>query len=630
MNRCLEKNPESRFHSASDLAFALETLSGSAPTSTETIGISAGPPRWIKRRELLIPWGIAAIAIIVAIALALLYFRRPVAPAAPVTRYYISPPEKANFVGGAHVISPDGRRLLTRVSDANGKNQLWIQSLDSVTSQPLPGTEQAAAPFWSPDSRAIGFFAAGKLKRIDVSGGPAQTLADAPNSLGGSWNSDGVILFPSTLGIQRVSATGGAVAPVTTLDASLHQTSHTWPWFLPDGRHFLYLARSSQRENTGIYVGSLDSKESRLLVKGDSSPAYASRYLLYLRERSLMAQPFDPDKLQLTGDAFPIAGDVGLNTANGRAFFSVSGNGTLIYRTGGGAQPTQVTWFDRTGKQISQLGTVAPNASVELSPDDKHVVVTRWDNQMGSLDLWLVDEGRETRFTFDPQNDSSPVWSPDGSRIAFNSNRLGVADVYAKPSSVAGNEELLVQSNNPKSPHDWSADGQFILYGELGPATAADIWVLPLFGDRKPFPFLQTSFVENSGRFSPDGHWVAYTSNETGVDQIYVRPFPPGAGQFMVSTNGGSQPRWRAEGKQLFYLSPDRKIMAVDIKEDATKFEPGTPELLFEARIFVPPGNATSYEVSRNGQRFLMNTPVEQSSASPLTVVLNWPALLEK
>ncbi|HEU5236336.1 MAG TPA: hypothetical protein VFU37_04295, partial [Pyrinomonadaceae bacterium] len=445
----------------------------------------------------------------------------------------------------------------------------------------------------------------------------------------GSWNSDGVILLGSTLGIQRVSATGGDVVPVTTLDASLHQTSHTWPWFLPDGRHFLYLARSSQRENTGIYVGSLDSKESRLLVKGDSSPAYASRYLLYLRERSLMAQPFDPDKLQLTGDAFPIEGQVGLNPANGRAFFSVSVNGTLIYRTGG-AQQTQVTWFDRTGKQISQLGTVALNSSVKLSPDDKHVIVTRWDNQLGTSDLWLVDEARETRFTFDPQNDSSPVWSPDGGRIAFNSNRSGVVDVYAKPSSVAGNEELLVQSNNPKGPHDWSADGQYILYGELGPATAADIWVLPLFGDHKPFPFLQTSFAENSGRFSPDGHWVAYTSNESGVDQIYVRPFPSGAGQSMVSTNGGSQPRWRADGKELFYLSPDRKIMAVDIKEDATKFEPGTPKLLFEARMLIPPGNPTSYEVSRNGQRFLINTPVEQSSASPLTVVLNWPALLNK
>ncbi len=632
VDHCLEKNPEERFQSARDLAFALEALSGSTSVSTQTVTLPARAPQWI-RSHALAAWIVAVVAILMAIiTFAFAYFRRAPTTETQATRFYVFPAEKTSFQGAGEFISPDGRRLVFSAVSAIGARSLWIRPLDSLTAQPLPGTEEALQPFWSPDGRFVGFFAGGKLKKIEVSGGPAQTLAVVASNRGGAWNREGVIVFGSNVGgpLYRISAAGGPAAPITTLDATRNQTVHSWPHFLPDGRHFLYLARSTQRENSAIYAGSIDSNDSKFLVNADSSPAYAPPgYLLFLRERTLMAQPFDAGKLQLTGEPFPIAEQVGFNSANGRGFFAVSENGVLVYRSNVFAD-TQLAWFDRTGKQIAPVGTGGQITGLALSPDDRRVVVSRLDSQ-GNSDLWVIEQARETRFTFDPANDANPVWSPDGNRIAFNSSRSGLIDIYLKPASGAGNEELLFKSTNPKVPFDWSTDGRFILYGELDPKTNVDLWVLPLFGDQKSIPLLQTTFTEVQGRFSPDGRWIAYASNESGTFQVYVQSFPPSGGKWMISTNGGVQPRWRRNGKELFYLAPDKKLMVVDLKEDANKFEAGSPRALFETRVlFVGFTTVSSYEVTGDGQRFLMNTVVEESSPSPLTVVLNWTAGLKK
>jgi len=631
VSHCLEKNPEARFHSARDLAFALEALSGSIVTSTETVTAPAFPARRVTRREL-ISWSLAALFLLVAVALVIISLRRTPTNETQQSRFYIYPPEKASFGGATDFISPDGRKLIFNVTGADGKIQLWIRSLDSLTAQPIPGTEQGGQAFWSPDSRFIGFFARGKLKTLELSGGVTQTLADAQAGRGGAWNRDGVILVSPAFGnLFRISASGGAAAQVTTIDTSRHQTGHYWPHFLPDGRHFIYLARSTSREENGIYVGSLDSHESKLLIHSDAGAMYAAPgYLLFLRERTLLAQPFDAEKLQLSGEPTVIAEQVSYNPTNGRAFFCVSDNGVLVYRSSELAN-NRLTWFDRTGKQLGSLGTPDVFVSPSLSPNETKVAMARADPSAPGSDIWLLDlSGRSSRLTFDPANDINPVWSPDGSRIVFSSNRSGQYDLYWKSSSGAGNEELLYKSSNTKFVTDWSADGRFILYQETAPTTQLDLTTLPLFGDQKPIAVVQTNFNETQGKFSPDGHWIAYVSNESGILQVYVQNFPPAGGKWMVSINGGTMPRWRADGKELFFISPDSKLMAVSVSVNGNYFEAGSLNPLFDVRVPPPITGGTSYSPTRDGRRFLMNALAEESAPLPAVVVQNWTALLKK
>jgi eukaryotic-like serine/threonine-protein kinase len=632
VDHCLEKNPEERFHSARDLAFALEALSASSVASTETVTLPALPSRRVSRREL-ISWSVAALFLLATLTLSILYFLRPSPPQKMVSRFHVYPPQKGNFGGAVDFISPDGRKLIFNVTGANGRIQIWIRSIDSLEAQPIPGTEGGQQAFWSPDGRFIAFFSTGKLKKVDVTGGGAQTLADAQGNRGGTWNRDGVILFAPDLrgALYRVSSSGGAVTPVTKVDAALNQSGHYWPRFLPDGQHFIYLARSSKKENSGIYVGSLDSPESKLLVQSDAGAMYALGYLLFLRDRSLMAQPFDPEKLQLFGEPSLIAEEVGYNSQNGRSFFCVSDNGVLVYRAGILAR-TQLTWVDRTGKQLGSVGTPEILLSPVLSPEEKKVAVVRADLSAGS-DIWVTDIARQTssRLTFDPAVESNAVWSPDGGRIVFSSNRSGPYDLYWKTSSGAGNEEVLLKSDNAKFATDWSLDGRFILYTDQAAATLSDIWALPLFGDQKPIPILQSTFSEGVAKFSPDARWIAYVSTESGIPQIYVRNFPPGGGQWMISRDGGIQPRWRHDGRELFYYSPDGKVMAVEVKTDGNNFEAGNPHALFETRLISgPPTGGGGYTVSRDGQRFLVNMLAEETSAAPAVVVENWTASVKK
>src|SRR5499433_2126200 len=612
VHHCLEKNREARFHSASDLAFALDALSGATTTSGQTATALPSVLERPKRRERRLWIGATALlglALLAALPFVIGYFRSTTPTEGHATRFFVFPPEKSTVLGGGQHISPDGTRLVFVAIGADGKRLLWTRPLDSLSAQPLAGTEDAQNPFWSPDSRTVGFFAAGtKLKKIESTGGPAQTLADVQGSAGATWNREGTIVFArsGTDGLYRVSATGGPSAQVTSIDKSRKETGHLWPYFLPDGRHFLYLVRSTQRENTGIYVGTLDSQEGKLLVNVDSSPVYVPPgFLLYVRERTLMAQRFDANKLQLSGEPFPIAEQLGFNLVTGRGFFSASETGVLVFFTNN-APNTQLTWFDRQGKQIALVGATAVDTGVRLAPDEKRLAVTRLDPQTGSADIWLIDLARNnpSRFTFDPANETAPVWSPDGSRIVFASNREGVVNMYQRLSNGTGTDEVVLKSAQPVGPYDWSPDGKFILYGTISPNTGNDLWLLPLFGDQKPTPFIQTEFNETQGRFSPDGRWVAYSSNESGQFQVYVQSFPISGGKWQVSTTGGAQPQWRRDGKELFYLAPDRKIMSVEVNGPGSTFVPGIPKPLFDVRVitlFPGAGGAVYYAVSSDG-----------------------------
>ena len=635
MRRCLEKNPQERFHSASDLAFAIETLSGSTVTSSRTAAIPLPARRSIKRREL-IAWAVAAGAVLFGVIALLISNPRGLQTSeSQAVRFLVYPPAATTFQASGDFVSPDGRRLVFSAVGEDGKRSIWMRPVDSLSAQKLPGTEDASQPFWSPDSNLIGFFAGGKLKKMEASGGPAQILAEAPANRGGTWSRDGVIVFAPNIGdvLYRVSALGGPVTAITTLDASKSQVGHNWPYFLPDGRHFIYLARSSQRENSAIYVGSVESKEAKVLLNSEASAAYAPPgYLLFLRGRALMAQPFNADKLQLAGDPLPIVDQIGYSATTARTLFSVSSTGVLAYRPNVPSN-TQLVAYDRAGKQLEKVGNEGDFLGISLSADDTRIVVSRLDPDVGSYDLWIIEfgGGKALRLTFDQTNETFPMWSPDGSHIVFTSNKNGEADLYQRLSNGAGSDELLYGSNNLKAATDWSSDGQFIVYEDRDPKTNHDLWVLPRSGGQKPYAIVQTTFNEMKGRLSPDGKWIAYQSNESGTNQVTVQSFPPSGARWQVSTNGGYQPKWRRDGKELFYVAPDKKLMVVAVKAEGNKFEVSAPQPLFEMRIGnLPLTGSAFYDVTRDGRRFIVSTAVEETAPTPMTIVLNWNAGLKQ
>lgn len=546
-------------------------------------------------------------------------------------RTQVIPPENTSF--GPFALSPDGRGLA--FSGRSGTQiRLWIRPLDSFEARPLEGTEGALFPFWSPDGRSIGFFARGKLKRVDAGGGPPQTLCDVLFPYGGTWNEDGVIVFgpgPASP-LSRVSVAGGACEPLTKQDPSRDEVGHSWPHFLPGGRHLLYRVWSVDPENTGIYLGSLDGRAKRLLLRTSSSAAYAPPgYLLFARENVLMAQPFHTGSLALSGAPFPVADQVAMDRSE-RAFFSVAPAGVLIYRRGAVTKGGQLAWFDRDGKPLGTLG--APGClHPRLSPDGRRVALTIDDEKTGSLDTWRYDLARDapTRLTFDPGSTIFPTWSPDGSRVAFATFRKGHANMYVKLASGAGQEESLLESDLSQVPMDWSRDGRFLLFIQTQ-LPAADIWVLPMEGERKPYPLVQTPFIESSPRFSPNGRWVAYVSNESGRYEVYVTPFAGSGVKWQVSTDGGRCPLWRGDGRELFFFSPDDRVLAVEVAESGSTLDLGPPRPLFQA----PPlyGGSTVaagsvHNVTADGRRFLLHLAKDEGPA-PLHLVANWFAELGK
>ena len=630
LKRCLEKDPDNRWQTARDLKAELEWIASGADSQPVAVSQTS------SRRPL--PWIASAVLLITTGVLAFVHLRETPPEARLLTTTILPPDETSfNFSTGNNppAISPDGRRIVFGAR-SNGKSELWVRPLDSPVAQPIAGTENATFPFWSPDNKSIAFFADSKLKRIDVAGGPALTIADAPNGRGGAWSPDDIIVFnPSnTTGLQRVAAAGGTASPATTLDAAKDR-SHRFPWFLPDGRHFLFEDEVQQgSRDIVLRVASLDSKEVRTLAPANSNAVYAQGYLLFLRDQALMAQPFDTQRLATTGGAAPIGERVQTVLAGGSVgVFSVSRDGLLAYQTGAGATTQLLTWFDRSGKRVGTLGDAGEFASVEFSPDRKNVAVT----EVGpSADLWIyeVTRGLKTRFTFDPAPENFPAWSPDGKKITFGSAQKGHYDIFRKSADLTGTEELLYADGADKSPTSWSPDGKFLLFTHYGSNTPSNIWVLPLtpaVAGAKPFPFVQTPFGANDGRFSPDGKWVAYSSTEFQRAEIYVAPFsgaPSGpGGKRQISTAGGRYPRWRADGKELFYAALDGTLMAAEVASKGGGMEVGAVRSL-GIPTFI--GRQFMYDVSADGQRFLVAAAPEQKSSAPLTLVYNWTTLLKK
>ena len=636
---CLEKDPENRWQTARDVWTESRWI---AEGRTDVGPAHVAVPHPKSQR---LAWVLRAVVTLLVFALAVpayLYLRDP--GETDEMRFVVSVPPMTNPAG--LTVSPDGRWIAFVAAASVGTTALFIRPIAALTPQQISGTEGSGgigagtnitgSPFWSPDSRAIAFVAGGRLKKVDVSGGATQEICKVSNFQGGTWNNDGVILFGSNTGLHRVSATGGDPAALTTLDPSQLEIAHAAPYFLPDGRHYLYSTIAGQG-SSAIHAGSLDSKKTTRLLVALSKGMYAEPgYLLFHREGTLIAQPFDANRLELTGEPVSIADHVANNSA--QAAFAVSQDGVLVYRTGGAAASSQFVWFDRAGKPLGSVGEPGGYAPYfDLSPDGKLIAVSQRKSSDSAGDIWLIDAGRGalTRFTFDSpvttDGQRDVVWSPDGRRLAFSSFTKGNRDVVVKNASGLGEETPLLDSPNREVLEDWSKDGRYIAYGlDSGPngTPAQDLYVLPLFGDRKPIPIVQSPFQENEAHFSFDGKWLAYASNESGGFQAYVMSFPALNQKRQVSTNGGSQPQWRRDGKELYYLAPDGKLMAVDITGGAT-IDSGTPRELFDTELTLSPLQ-DQYRVTPNGQRFLVLKPVTEATPTPITVVVNWAAGLRK
>jgi serine/threonine protein kinase len=630
VGRCLQKNPAARLQSTQDLAFALEALSVHAGQANAI----PSPGKQMRPRQIL--WLSAAALLIIAVTVASVAYLRP-APRASTQRFSILAPEGATVVDVA--LSPDGSHLAF-AAVSKGRAMLWLRPLDSAWAIPLSGTEGATTPFWSPDSRSIGFFAQRKLKRISISGGPPQTLCDSPGFWGATWNRDGVILFsPDQFeSLYQVPAGGGTPEPVTTVDLANGERAHSYPSLLPDGRHFLYTATGVDIENSWIRVGELGSAESQPLVRTNSNAVYAPTdagdYILYTREGVLLAQAFDIERLAVVGEPTAVTeaylAQRGAGSAAQPATFSVSDAGTLAYREGAGSPQRQLVWSDRSGRAIGSFGTPGPYTHVELSPDGRRVAVDRVEDQAGQTDIWVLDvsTGTPTRFTFSPGRFEYPRWAPDGSRLVF-SDRGRRSGLSQKPASGAGAEERLYDSTDGANtfPGDWSPDGQSIVFRRLLPGTQGALWHLSLFGQRLARPVPQTEARGTNGRFSPDGRWLAYESGDSGRDEVYVQPFPSTGAKWLISRNGGVTPRWRRDGKELFYVTEEGRLAAAPIIADDT-FRAGEPTELFDIRFTPATVNSYPYAVSEDGKRFLVITPEETVSTNAISVVLNWASAL--
>jgi eukaryotic-like serine/threonine-protein kinase len=664
---CLEKDPKERCQSVAEVARDLRRIKRDSSRQRVSRVTAARPVlehSEDSRRQAGGPsnssegsrkpshvqfWKWGTIVFLFTTMSSVLYFYgvRP-SPSQQTIRAFLPLPEKSalcNELGGGHMaLSPDGQKIAFVAVDSTGESQLWVQPLNTLAAHMLSATGNALFPFWSPDSRTIGFFADGKLKKIDASGGLPFTICDAVEPRGASWSQAGVIVFGQTTygGMFQVSVAGGSPSPATRLDSLRNEVTHRWPWFLPDGKHFLFLSRTAAagRGSGGdsICVGSIESREVKHLFHGVSDAAYAEGYLLFRRESALMAQPFDLQSLELTGEPVPITQKIQYDDRFSKATFSVSQNGLLVYQSAGVRWKPELALFHPGGEKVFSFGQPELSDFARLSHDGKRVALEVLDIQARKADLWLYEiaRGLQTRFTFDPANDRTPLWSPNDDRIVFSSNRKGHYDLYVKTTTGSAPEELLSDlGERDKFAADWSSDGRYVLITTSGDqGTQSDLWIVPMTGDRKPIPFLKTEFNEGWGAFSPDMHWIAYVSDESGKDEVYVRPFLEQgsqqistlSGKWQISTNGGLAAFWRTDGKAIFYLT-ENKIMVAEVRANGSIFE----VLKVAQHMDLQAKRPISFlDMSPDGKRILATIAPSQEKSVPLTLVVHWDEELKK
>lgn len=640
INKCLAKDPEDRWQSAGDLASELKWIADSTASGTH----AAAPihKKGVRLSEWL-AWMFLAMAVIAIVVLSLVLGLS--GGRNQLVRTQIAPSDKLqfHFVGdeaGPPVISPDGKALVFSAKE-QGEKQLYLRSMDKLVPQPIPGTERATFPFWSPDSKSIAFFADGKLKRVDVSGAPPSIVCDAAIGRGGAWNRDGTILFSgeTTAPLSSVPATGGKPVAVTKLTGKY--TTHRWPFFLPDGKHFLYLAAihtTLADPDTAVFWASLDGKENRLVMRSFSNAIFANEYLLYVRDNALVAQPFEPSSGELKGQASVLNADVQVDGTVWRGTFSASDNGTLIYQPGVAGGGMRLTWTDRSGKDLGELLAPGSYYEIQLSPDDKKAAVVDSTSSVGTI--WIVDLARGTRSRL-TYNGSyfDPVWSRDGKKMAYVSGTVGggvPTAILAKAADGSGEEKNLLELNPAEGItqdlDDWSPDGRYLIFnkGSASIGNGVDLWILPLFGDGKPYPYTAGPGNQGYAQFSPDGKWVVYTSDESGSQEVYVAPFPWTGAKWQISSTGGHLARWRGDGKEIFFDAPGYDgEFAAEVSAQGTGFQVGEVRRIFEISNLSPSIVPAQYAVTSDGQRFLSIT-TGTNGRLPLTVIQNWTAELKR
>ncbi|HEV8610304.1 MAG TPA: protein kinase [Thermoanaerobaculia bacterium] len=629
VKKSLAKDPEDRWQNAADLGGELKWI---AEAGSQTGATAVAPQR--RRRRDWLAWVAAGLLLLTTLFLGNEVRRLRSGDRVRAIHSYLDPPEKTTFRltgddSAPIAIAPDGTRA---VFGAGGK--LWLQSLAAGTVTPLAATDGGRFPFWSPDSRSIGFFSGGKLRVLDASGGPVQTICGAPNPRGGSWGRSGVIVFAPDVGtgLSRVAASGGSPAPLTVLTDRKKHTTHRWPYFLPDGKHVLYLAAnhaSPRSEDNGIYVASLDGGAPRRLMSSYGSAQYASGWLLSVRERSLMAIPFDAKRIEISGQPVRVADDANFDSGVWRGTFAASENGVLGYqiaREGGGGR---LTWLDFSGRHLAPVAEKSPAYSPEMSPDGRRASVVMGDP---NNDVWVyeLDRGVQTRLTTDAEAQIAPVWSPDGSQIVFVQGLGGGSDfvLVTIAADGAGRQKEIYRSKERLEVSDWSRDGRYLLV-DRGNIGASDIWAFPIADPAKAFPLVQSPFLEHSGQFSPDGKWVAYVSQHTGRDEVYVASFPSGGTRWQVSGSGGTQPRWSADGRELYFVSSSDDLTATAVDGSGPRFVVKDVRPLFRVNMYTGPRSGMyGYDVAPDGKRFLVNDAGEAGQAR-VALVVNWTAELK-
>jgi eukaryotic-like serine/threonine-protein kinase len=649
--RCLEKEPERRFQSAADLAFALEALKDSSHSSP---GVKATTSAWTRSRaaKLLLSrlgdgWRRRVLAtaatVLILAAFVMAEFYLPNRPEGNLAvSFTFGLPDNWEFRWhDSPAVSPDGKYIVYSSSPVSAQSRrevpLWLRRLDSAKAKPLPDTEGGFSPFWSPDGRFVAFWAGGRLRKIDMSSGSVVTICEAGGSPPGSWNQEGAILFSSGPTLNRVSATGGqAVALKPFADGETRQYN---PRFLPDGKHFLYFSQNTDRQNDGIYAASLDEGAHRKLILKDAATAVyvPTGHLLFAKENLLMAQRFDINRLEVTGEPVPVAEQVANYTGDKSipfAAFSASENGVLSWKVKAvDPDKTQLTWFDRSGKRLGTIGESAMYSGPSFSPGEDRLAVSIADPGTRMRDLWIMQMpfGAGSRLTFDPGDDLNPRWTPDGKWIIFTSTQNGPRSIYRKPADGRGDVELLLASEESLNVEDLSSDGRFLIFNYGLGWAEPHLALLSLNGERRRTPFPATKFRDDSGRFSPNGRWVAYRSYETGESRIFVRGFPlsggDASGKWQISDRGANQPQWRGDGKELFYLD-GATLTAVDVNTEGASFYAGTPRPLFSVNIEAEE-RRNRYIATKDGQRFLVILRAPTAIETTVAVQVNWPEALK-